>query len=257
MRDHDSMDGGAATPPPHSGAAYAEVHDELARLRADELVAVNVYVPEVAVRVVGVAPTLLTLLPDMRHLLPHHPLENVERLATYALAAWFAHLRARGAASHAHRIARLVQEARARRADLLAAARRLAAQRLLATTDGVPLQPTRGHLGLAADLVALAELLAKAIDALGPRAGVEPASLDRATALGQELLRAVAGRDTADRSERAHWTQQTARAFTLLARAYDSARRAVAYVRWEEGDAERLLPPLGAMRGGLGRGRCV
>ena len=42
------------------------------------------------------------------------------------------------------------------------------------------------------------------------------------------------------------------RAFTLLARAYDEARRAVSFIRWHEEDADTFLPSLYAGRGGRG-----
>ena len=106
------------------------------------------------------------------------------------------------------------------------------------------LRPTRGHLGLAGDLVALAEHLEGARDALGSRVGVDSATLDRAGSLGQELLRAVADRGTGDSATGAFWTLQTARAFTLVARAYDSARRAVSYLRWPDADLGTPLPSL-------------
>src|SRR5262249_25645678 len=39
------------------------------------------------------------------------------------------------------------------------------------------------------------------------------------------------------------------RAFTLLLRAYDNARRAVSFLRWHEGDADTLVPSLYTGRG--------
>lgn len=40
------------------------------------------------------------------------------------------------------------------------------------------------------------------------------------------------------------------RAFTLLARAYDQVRRALTYIRWEEGDADEIAPSLWVRPGG-------
>ena len=43
------------------------------------------------------------------------------------------------------------------------------------------------------------------------------------------------------------------RAFTLLTLTYDQARRAVIYLRWEQGDVQRIAPSLYTGRGGRKR----
>ena len=37
------------------------------------------------------------------------------------------------------------------------------------------------------------------------------------------------------------------RAFTMFVRAYDQVRRAVGYLRWNDGDADEIAPPLGVL----------
>lgn len=44
------------------------------------------------------------------------------------------------------------------------------------------------------------------------------------------------------------------RAFTLFARAYDECRRAATYLRWQEGDADELVPSLYSGRNASRRG---
>ena len=42
-------------------------------------------------------------------------------------------------------------------------------------------------------------------------------------------------------------------AFTLMMRAYDEVRRAVTFLRWQQGDADTIAPSLYAGRGGRGK----
>lgn len=45
-------------------------------------------------------------------------------------------------------------------------------------------------------------------------------------------------------------TKDRLRAFTLLSRAYNEARRAAVYLRWNDGDADSLVPSFyGAVQG--------
>ena len=48
-------------------------------------------------------------------------------------------------------------------------------------------------------------------------------------------------------------TADRTRAFVLFVRCYDEIRRAVSFLRWNEGDADTLVPSLYAGRGGRGK----
>ena len=48
-------------------------------------------------------------------------------------------------------------------------------------------------------------------------------------------------------------TENRLRAFTLLVRSYDAVRRAIAYLRWRQGDSDHFAPSLWAGRGGRGK----
>src|SRR5688572_5909064 len=84
------------------------------------------------------------------------------------------------------------------------------------------------------------------------RTALQAAELDAAEALADRLVSGVGAREqgptivleAADRRRRA---------FSLFARAYDQARRAVIYLRWDQGDADDIAPSLYAGRGGSRR----
>ena len=84
--------------------------------------------------------------------------------------------------------------------------------------------------------------------AVQSRSGVLRAELTRADELYHQIEAAFAQRGAATATS-ASASNLRQRAFTLFARAYDEARRAVAYLRWHEGDAEQIAPSLYAGRG--------
>jgi hypothetical protein len=74
--------------------------------------------------------------------------------------------------------------------------------------------------------------------------------VDRAAELAPELLVALGERGHGKTaSSAAAAADRRARAFTLLVDAYDACRRAVTYLRWNEGDADLIAPSLFKLRG--------
>ncbi len=69
--------------------------------------------------------------------------------------------------------------------------------------------------------------------------------MDEAEAAASRLLEAVAVRNQASKSDAAKMRQ---RAFTLMSNFYDDARRMVTYLRWKQGDADRIAPSFYAGR---------
>jgi len=74
------------------------------------------------------------------------------------------------------------------------------------------------------------------------------AELDQAEDLSERLLHAVAMRENQSNAL-AEAIQKRLQVFTLLVNAYDQARRAIAFLRWQEGDLEEIAPSLYAGRG--------
>lgn len=75
------------------------------------------------------------------------------------------------------------------------------------------------------------------------KSAVTPEDLETAARLSRELLDVLTSRadGTVQRGSAIDWRQ---RAFTLLSRAYDDARAAIAYVRRQRTDAESIAPSL-------------
>ncbi|HTN85231.1 MAG TPA: hypothetical protein VL242_16145, partial [Sorangium sp.] len=78
--------------PPQAAAAFDKALPEIEALSPDRLIPVNLDVPRVVSQVLGVLPGLLALRPAIAEHLQTHDVALLDRLETYALAAWYTHL---------------------------------------------------------------------------------------------------------------------------------------------------------------------
>lgn len=76
---------------------------------------------------------------------------------------------------------------------------------------------------------------------------VTEADLDRAEVLSDQIVVGI-GRRKCGIPSNAAAALERQQTFTLMVRTYDQLRRAVHYVRWDEGDAEDIAPSLYAGR---------
>lgn len=239
--------------PNEAAEAFAQIEPELERV--EKVVPINVDIPRAVAVAVGAVPHLKALRARFVDELPRFPIEALDKLMSYALGAWYAHLLALPAGPGQDGLKPLLDEASALRADLLVAAEALAHKGFVDAGRVAEIRSGNGHLDTANDLVALGALFGEAWDAVKNKTTVEWADVERASKLGPELLVALGARNqpglptpkTADPADR------RARAFTLLVRAYDQCRRGVTYLRWAEGDHDAIAPSLFASRGGARR----
>lgn len=125
---------------------------------------------------------------------------------------------------------------------------RAAARGTIAGDRLAEVQKTNGYRVVASDLGILTNVAREEWAALGGKTSITEAELERAEKLVARLWHAVAEIEEAP-SRRAAASEARVRAFTLLDRAYDVARRAVSYARWREGDAESVAPSLRTQKG--------
>ena len=239
--------------PNEAAEAFAQIEPELERV--EKVVPINVDIPRAVAVAVGAVPHLKALRARFVDELPRFPIEALDKLMSYALGAWYAHLLALPAGPGQDGLKPLLDEASALRADLLVAAEALAHKGYVDAGRVAEIRSGNGHLDTANDLVALGALFGEAWGAVKNRTTVEWADVERASKLGPELLVALGARNqpglptprAADPADR------RARAFTLLVRAYDQCRRGVTYLRWADGDHDAIAPSLFASRGGARR----
>lgn len=243
--------GSTASPTAPQGAdeALAFVEPMLATLPKDKLARINVDIPRAVTTALGAARRLAALR-DQAAKLPNFDIANIDRIGTYALAAWYTHVLAMPKATP-DALGDLMKEAKTLREDMLLAAELLARKGHLDSAMVQAIRADQGNMDTVNDLVALATLFSAAWVRIEHKTTVEWRDVERASALGSELLVALGVR--AQPSLEAPATtpaDRRVRAFTLFVRAYDQCRRAATYLRWNEGDADQFVPSLIPGRGG-------
>ncbi len=175
--------------------------------------------------------------------LPTHPIALLDELEERVLAAWHANVLAVHANGAKTELAPLEAEGKRLREDLLIAAEPLAHRELV---DRRKLSDIRlGDAPLAADLTALGDLYASSWTKIAGKTPVEKRELERAQRLGAELALAIETQEQLSHlAELGDADEVKGKALALVLEAYESCRRAIAYVRWSEGDLEAIAPAL-------------
>jgi hypothetical protein len=221
--------------------AYESVSAEIDAITEAELAPVNVDILISVTTVLGAIPKLRQLRPQLAEL-KDFDLERFDRLESYARALGHTHsLLLRGAPSP--EIAKLAEDAAELRETLLTDAAALARRDLLDKESLSGLKGAVGYRNLAFDLAALSNLLRQAWTKIEGKSAIQASELNRARALGDQLLTAVGLRQH-EAPEQSDAGLNRQRAFTVFVRAYNQIRRAVTYLRWEHGDANEFAPSL-------------
>jgi hypothetical protein len=229
-------------------SGYRQVEAEIHAVPESELLHLNLDIPSAVATVLGALPEIQELHDEMAGL-SGFDIARISRLRTYAWALGHAHAMHRAAIAPPDSVAELAERAADLREILHADATALAKRGHLEEASVAKLKSGLGYKNLAIDLVGLVGLFRDHWDGISSKTAVEPAELEEAGQLAQRLITTVGLREQAPAViEAASLTRQ--KAFTLLAKAYDDARRAVTFLRWHEGDVDSIAPSLYAGRGG-------
>jgi hypothetical protein len=235
-------------PLPQASEAYAAIEPELDRVPQDELKPISVDIPYAVSVVLGLLEGLRELRQQIVEQLPRFQLSFVDKLEQYALAAWYAHVMAQPATPPERPVRKLLEEATKLRAALLSDAEALARRELVPAETVADIRAGSGNYDTANDLVALYALFTAAWVDVEGRTAATLEEIRRAGALGTELLAAL-GQEEKGRLASPEAVERRKRAFTLFLKAYDETRRAVCYLRWNEGDADEIAPSIYKGRG--------
>jgi hypothetical protein len=236
-------------------AAFAAILPEIQALPDTAVLTVNIDVVAAATTVLGLLPELRALRPQIVDEFSRFDLERFDKLEQYALALSHAHGLYRGAASMKRNTAELAAEVTAARDRLLSCARTLATHGLLEAARLTGCKTTTAYRATASDIFMLVPLFKEHWSRIRNNTPLTLSDLNRASNLAVELLTEVGLKEQAPVGVNAA-AQIRAKAYTLLADAYEDARRAVQYLRARHGDAHDIAPSLYAGRGGRGNKRC-
>ena len=251
----DSQSNSANTDPPSGEPvtavlryreAYQQILGDRLAIDSTKLLVINVDVPTSYMTVVDALPRIMALR-ELATRLPGFELKNFDNLETYALALMHTHGEYVSASAPPDTLIALNDEGVALRDNLHSDALALANRGVI---DGEPLKAFKtavGYRNLAEDLIGLSTLLRRSWGKIDARTVITLAELDRAEALSEQLLHALALRQNAS-SVLADAIRKRLQVFTLLANAYDQVRRAISFLRWQEDDIEQIAPSLYAGR---------
>jgi hypothetical protein len=229
--------------------AFDRLEPEIRALAANaDLWHINVDIQHAVTTVLGVVPKVRSLRPALAATLPTFDLALLDKLEDHAFALAHAHAVYRAAVKPVDEVPALAAETTAVRDALLSDATALARRGLLDEGRVGKLHSPNGYKNIAFDVLGLVSLFREAWSRIENKTAVEPHELERAERMAKRLLKAVGVRQEANVAVDAAAGVRH-RAFTLFMRAYDEVRRAVQYLRWHEGDAERIAPSLYAGRG--------
>ncbi len=232
---------------PRFRAAYQQLIDEIRAVPTSEVIPINIDIPTAVTTALGAMPEIRALRPRMVAEIPQFDMARFDKLEAYTLAAGHAHALFLAASAPTESIDELSTSATASRALLLSDASALANRGLL---DGQRLKDLKGPSSLrnlAFDLFALAALLRDNWTKIEGKTALQPIELDKAETLADRLLTAVGLRELGPAIVAAS-AENRQKAFTLFVSAYDQARRAVSFIRWNEGDVDDIAPSLYAGR---------
>ncbi len=231
------------TDEPAYAEAYGKVEAELKALPADQLVHPNTDVPRAISTALGAKPKIVAIQASILEVIPKFPVKLIENLETYAFALNHANIAYMTAIQSPDDLPTLLEEGTGMRDRYRSAALSLEQWGLLNPAALKQYKGLKGYRNVAMDLQLLVRVFKENWAAVNGKCAITEADLDRAQRIAERMLRLVGLREqmpaaVADASE------MRARAFTLFMGCYDQIRRAVAFVRWDQGDADEIAPSL-------------
>ena len=227
--------------------AFAAVESEVRAVSEPELIHITIDVRLVAVNTVARLPRILELRDQMVGL-SGFDVGALDGLANYALAAVHAYFLNQTSVATPAEVSQLAELAQQRRSVLLASVKALVAHGLVDEGLLEGLAGPVGYRNIAYDVVLLRNVVVDVWPQVAGKTLLTAEDLEQDAAIASQLLLA-AGEKSVTPSEPSESALLRDQAFTLFVQKYEQVRRAVAYVRWNEGDADSYAPSLYAGRG--------
>ncbi len=231
------------TDEPAYAEAYGKVEGELKALPADQLVLPNTDVPRAISTALGAKPKIVAIQPSILEVIPKFDVKLIENLETYAFALNHANIAYMTATQSPDDLPALLEEGTGMRDRYRSAATSLEQWGLLNPAALKQYKGLKGYRNVAMDLQVLVRVFKENWAAVNGKSAITEADLDRAQRVAERMIRLVGLREQSPAAV-ADTSDMRARAFTLFTSCYDQIRRAVVFVRWDQGDADEIAPSL-------------
>lgn len=229
------------------GKAFSDTAEERRILKPEQLVRLNFDVTLAIEMVMAALPRIEPLKEDIASL-PRLDHSLLSRLEQYANAAGHAHGLYVVSVVQPEELKRSYDDALVYRANLYSDAVNLARHGLVNADAVYAIGNETGFRNVAYDLIGLVSLFREAEARIAGRSATLPADWDTADVLAADLLGLAARRETR-RQLQPKLADNRLRAVTLMAKSYDQTRRAVQFLRHDEGDVDLITPSLYTARG--------
>jgi hypothetical protein len=225
----------------HFRNAYAATTAAREALDPAELVHLSFDITLAADMVLNAAPRIARMSEDIKKLPVDQ--ELVAQLTTYALAAVHAHSLYTISTSPPEELQAVYENALARRLALYSDAANLATHELINKDAVSAIKNDVGYRNVGHDLNNLVSIFREAAPRIAGRTATLPSDVDDAELVANQLIQMVAVRDQRQKVDPSV-AEDRLRAISLMAKAYEQARRAVWFLRWDRGDADKLAPSI-------------
>ena len=232
---------------PRYRAAFAQLLPVIRALPEADFAPVNLDAMTIVYAVEGVLTKIAPYRPTIVDELPKFDIQYFDLLEPYALALGHAHTVYSNAMKPSPALQALAEKATPMREILVAEATLLIKRGLLPANSLDNLQGPNGYKNVAADLFLVADKLRANFDAISQRTSLTLAELDDAENLADQINHEI-GLKQQTPEVQAQAARDRQAAYTLVVKAYEQVRAALAYVRREQGDADEILPSLYAGR---------
>jgi hypothetical protein len=229
--------------------AYKRVEPELLLVAASDFAPKNVDILAAATTVLAFAPRILERRDQLEALILFD-IRYADSLTDYAKAAIFAHLGNQPTtAPEDEDDDAVIAEVIRMRAIFLTRANTLVAHGTFDAAAVANIRKGLGHRAAAGALVALVQMFRERLADVQTVLVITEAELERGAQLGAAAFKALSRRERQPASKQTEAALRARRAWTLLDRAYTQCRRAITYLRFDDGDADAFAPTLRRNRG--------
>jgi hypothetical protein len=222
--------------------AYNRVKAEIEALNVTDLAALNVDIVSATSIALGVADRIFTFRDRMAKL-PEFEIRHIDSLVDYAKAAWYLYVTNLPVPEPAD-AANLIEEVAELRAKLLMWAAPLVFAGKFEESAIARIKEGSGNKDAPSDLVALVGLYRSKWEEIKSMCGVTEEDLVRGAQIGPAVFAVISRREAKSSASTPEGSLRVRRAWTLLDRAYAQCRRALQFLRAEEGDADLIAPSL-------------
>jgi hypothetical protein len=223
--------------------AFNATASDRAALTLERLLSINLDVQTIVPMLLGLAPVLAEHRTAIAAELPGFDLATFDAIVLRVEALAHAQTLYLSASQPVEPLPKLMEEAIPLRDQLLSDATTLARRGLIDGKRLADLKGGPGYLNIGSDLSVLAQMLRERWTDIDGKCAVRASEIDAAEGFYQRI-NAAYGERAVNPGAAAKAADDRQRAYTLVYQAYDEARRAIQYIRWHQGDAEKIAPSL-------------